>query len=68
MVTVLVEKREFEAEPKPAAAQPPAASQPMGDPSCSSADLGPGDRYRQISVFAYYKAEPKRLCTRAYVG
>jgi len=73
MVTVLVEKREFgekresairlwrNAKPaaEPAAAQPPAASPPRRDPSSSSDQLSPGDRYRHISVFAYYKAEQR---------
>jgi hypothetical protein len=70
MVTVLVEKREFgekfESASRPrrnvkpaakaAASQPPAATPPVADPS-SRDELSPSDRYRQISVFAYYKAE-----------
>ena len=73
MVTVLVERREFgekrgsairhwrNAKPggEPAAEQPPAASPRRRDPSSSSEQLTPGDRYRQISVFAYYKAEQR---------
>ena len=73
MVTVLVERREFGEKPgsairhwrnakpagEPAAAQPPAASPRRRDPSSSSEQLTPGDRYRQISVFAYYKAEQR---------
>ena len=70
MVTVLVEKREFgekfesasrarrnaNSAAKSAAPQPPAATPPAAD-SSSKDELSPSDRYRQISVFAYYKAE-----------
>ena len=75
MVTVLVENREFGANfgsasrPRrngngtPAiqavAPQPPAATAQTAADSSSTGKLSPGDRYRQISVFAYYKAEQR---------
>jgi len=72
MVTVLVEKREFgkklESASRPwrkvkagvqaGASQPPIATPPAAESSSSDA-LSPSDRYRQISVFAYYKAEKR---------
>jgi hypothetical protein len=72
MVTVLVEKREFgkkfESASRPwrnvkpgvqaGASQPPAATPPAAESSSSDA-LSPSDRYRQIRVFAYYKAEKR---------
>ncbi len=47
-----------------AAAQPPATDPPAANPpgaavSSSSAELSASDRYRQIRVFAYYKAEQR---------
>jgi hypothetical protein len=73
MVTVLVEKREFgeklepasrsrrNAKPaiKAAASQPPAATTAPAADSSRSEELSPSDRYRQISVFAYHKAEQR---------
>jgi hypothetical protein len=72
MVTVLVEKREFggkleaaararrDVKPaaRPVASPSPAATPPAADPS-SDDSLSPSDRYRLISVFAYYKAEKR---------
>ena len=74
MVTVLVEKRETEekfgsagplgriVKPAPAvkaaASQPPAGMPPVAGSSPPDG-VSPGDRYRQISVFAYYKAEQR---------
>jgi hypothetical protein len=75
MVTVLVEKREFgekleaagragrsgkpaaNISASPPAANPPANSRP-GD-AFSHEDFSPGHRYRQIRVFAYYKADQR---------
>jgi hypothetical protein len=72
MVTVLVEKREFRQKlesansprrnVKPAAqssaSQPPVETPPAaGSPPKDT--FSPSDRYRQISVFAYYKAEQR---------
>jgi Protein of unknown function (DUF2934) len=73
MVTVLVEKREFgekfasasrpRRNVKPAiqaaAPQPSAVTTQIAADSLSTTKLSPGDRYRQISVFAYYKAEQR---------
>jgi hypothetical protein len=73
MVTVLVEKREFRAKlesashswrnVKPAiqaaASEPLAATTPAATGSWRSDELSPSARYRQISVFAYYKAEQR---------
>jgi hypothetical protein len=72
MVTVLVEKREFgeklesagrlgrngKSAAKAVASQPSAATPPAAD-SSSDGTLSPSDRYRMISVFAYYKAEKR---------
>jgi hypothetical protein len=73
MVTVLVENREFgekfaaasrpRRNVKPAiqltAPQTPVATGQATADSSSTSGLSPGDRYRQISVFAYYKAEQR---------
>ena len=73
MVTVLVENREFgekfasasrprrnlRAAIQAATPQPPAAATQAVAESSSASQLSPGDRYRQISVFAYYKAEQR---------
>src|SRR5450755_4243821 len=72
MVTVLVERREFGQKRKstslpqlraiPAvkviASESPAATPPASGSSPGDAP-SPSDRYRQISVFAYYKAEQR---------
>jgi hypothetical protein len=69
MVTVLVEKRGF-GEKSGSATRPrgnlkpaaePAAAHPPADAGTSSQSekLSPSDRFRQISVFAYYKAEQR---------
>jgi hypothetical protein len=67
MVTVLVEKREF-GEMAGSASRPrgnlKSAPEPAAEPAAASTSssrekLSPSDRYRQISVFAYYKAEQR---------
>jgi DUF2934 family protein len=72
MVTVLVEKREFgeriesaaragrnvKAAAKAVASQSPTTTAPAADSSADDS-LSPSDRYRMISVFAYYKAEKR---------
>jgi len=72
MVTVLLEKRELgerlesatrprrNAKPaiKPTAAEPPAATPSAADSSPTD-ELSPSDRFRMISVFAYYKSEQR---------
>jgi Protein of unknown function (DUF2934) len=72
MVTVLVEKREFgeklgsagrtrrNAKPAAKAGESPSpAASPAPTDSPSGDSLSPSDRYRLISVFAYYKAEER---------
>jgi hypothetical protein len=73
MVTVLIENREFgekfasasrpRRNVKPAiqatAPRPSVAATQTAADSLSTSKLSPGDRYRQISVFAYYKAEQR---------
>jgi hypothetical protein len=73
MVTVLVEKREFRGKLesasrlwrnvtptiRAAASEPSAATTPPAADAWRSDELSPIDRYRQISVSAYYKAEQR---------
>jgi hypothetical protein len=47
---------------KAAASEPPPATTPSSAPAADASPsdaVTPGDRYRQISVFAYYKAEQR---------
>jgi len=62
MVTVLVDKnrRRRNVTPAPPAPEPqPPESIPPNADAATGDELTPGDRHRQISVFAYHKAEQR---------